>query len=283
MLIQVAIDGLLMGCVYSLNAVGLSLMFGVVGLVNFAYSDVMMIGMYTCYWLAVFLALDPIFSFPFAIIVCAILGWFTYTVIIRKVMKAPVLAQTMSTFAFAIVLRNLAVFFFTQNYRVIKNPIVAGQFYLGSLSISMPKLFACIASVITFFVLWWFLTKTKTGLGLRATSIDKTAASLMGINTNRMFAIAYVVGCACAGVAAAALSNFYYIYPYVGATFSTITFATVALGGFGSLPGALIGGLIIGLVESVAGFYLDPSLKYACVFLVYISVIVARPKGLMGW
>ena len=272
-----------MGCIYSLNAVGLSLIFGVVGLINFAYSDFMMIAMYSCFWMYILVGLDPLFSLPIAMLICVLLGFITYKFIIKRVLKAPTLAQTLSTFALGIILKNLAVFFFKQDYRLINDPIISGQTYIGTLSLSNAKVFAAILSIIATVALMLFLNKTKTGLALRATAISKQAASLMGINADRMYLMAYILGSACVGIAGAALSNFYYVYPYIATTFSTITFATIALGGFGSLEGALIAGLIIGVVESLSGFFIDSSLKYAVVFSIYFLVIVIRPKGLKGW
>ena len=282
-ILQLLIDGLLMGCIYSLNAVGLSLIFGVVGLINFAYSDFMMIAMYSCFWMYILVGLDPLFSLPIAMLICVLLGFITYKFIIKRVLKAPTLAQTLSTFALGIILKNLAVFFFKQDYRLINDPIISGQTYIGTLSLSNAKVFAAILSIIATVALMLFLNKTKTGLALRATAISKQAASLMGINADRMYLMAYILGSACVGIAGAALSNFYYVYPYIATTFSTITFATIALGGFGSLEGALIAGLIIGVVESLSGFFIDSSLKYAVVFSIYFLVIVIRPKGLKGW
>jgi len=282
-IVQLLIDGLLMGCIYSLNAVGLSLIFGVVGLINFAYSDFMMIAMYSCFWLYILVGLDPLFSLPIAMILCMVLGFITYKFIIKRVLKAPTLAQTLSTFALGIILKNLAVFFFKQDYRLINDPIVSGQTYISNLALSNAKVFAAVLSIVATVALMLFLNKTKTGLALRATAINKQAASLMGINADRMYLMAYILGSACVGIAGAALSNFYYVYPYIATTFSTITFATIALGGFGSLEGALIAGLIIGVVESFAGFFIDSSLKYAVVFAIYFLVIVIRPKGLKGW
>lgn len=272
-----------MGCVYSLNAVGLSLIFGVVGLINFAYSDFMMIAMYLCYWLYLMFCLDPLFSIPLAILFCAFLGWLTYFLIIKWILKATGLVQALSTFALGIILRNLVVLVFGQDYHLINDSIVSGQIFWGDLTINTAMMFAAFISIVASAALWTFLTRTKTGLGLRATAINRQAASLMGINSPRMFVLAFVIGSSCVGVAGAALSSFYYIYPYIGAVFSIITFTTIALGGFGSIPGAFIAGLIIGLVESFSGFYFDPSLKYAVIFLLYICVIVVKPKGLKGW
>ena len=283
LILQLIIHGLLIGSLYSLNALGLTFIYGVVGLINFAYSDFMMIAMFLAYAFYFFLGLDSLFSIPIIILICAFLGWLTYVLVIRRVLNSVMIAQALSTFGLAIFLRNMVVLIFTQDYRLIKEPIVQGQIYFGDLTISIPMLFAALVSVIASAALWMFLSRTKMGLALRATANNRQAALLMGINIDRMFALAFIIGSALVGVAGTVLSNFYYIYPYIGENFIIIIFATIALGGFGSLPGAFIAGLIIGLVESFAGFYLDPSLKYAVVFLVYVGVVIFRPTGLKGW
>ncbi len=277
------IDGLLMGSVYALNAVGLNLIVGVVGLINFAYSDFMMIAMFTSYWMYFLLAIDPVFSIPVAMLVGALLGWFTYTFITKRVLHAPSLAQTLSTFALGIFIRNLAVLLFTQNYHIVNNSLVSGQIYLGSaLTVSTPKLFAACISLLCSGLLWVILKKTKMGLALRATANNKDAAALMGMNPNKMFCTAFMVGCGCVGIAGAVLINFYYVYPYVGANFSTLSFITIALGGFGNILGAFAAGLIVGVAESVSGFLVDSSLKYAVVFLVFLVIMVLRQQGVKG-
>lgn len=272
-----------MGSLYSLNALGLTFIYGVVGLINFAYSDLMMIAMFLAYTFYFFLSLDSLFSMPIIILICAFLGWLSYVVIVRRVLNSIMVAQALATFGLAIFLRNIVVLIFTQDYRLIKEPIVQGQIYLRGLCIPLPLLFAAFVSIISSTVLWVFLINTKMGLALRATANNRQAALLMGINIDRMFGIAFIIGSILVGIAGTVLSNFFYIYPYIGENFIIIIFATIALGGFGSLPGAFIAGLIIGLVESFAGFYLDPSLKYSVVFLVYFAVVIFRPTGLKGW
>jgi len=132
-------------------------------------------------------------------------------------------------------------------------------------------------------LVYWFLRKTKTGLAIQAISIDRTAASLMGINLERLNAIAFGLGLACAGAAGALLASFYYIFPDVGTMFGLVALVAVALGGFGSTEGALVGAILIGIIETVGGFLVGPEYKYALIFLAYLLIVIVRPRGLMGW
>ena len=280
--LQLLVDGLLMGCIYALNAAGMSLVFGVIGLVNFAYADFLMISMYTCFWMFTLFAIDPLISLPLAVIVCALMGYLTYQLVIRKVVDSPQLTQTMATYAWGMILRYACVFAFSMNYRYLNNTILDGTIVLGGIHIEKSKLVAAIICVVAFAGLITLLNKTKIGLSMRATSQDRTAAALMGMNSKKVFTIAFILGCCCVAVAGAVLVNSYYVFPLVGQNFGNINFAVVALGGFGSVSGSLIAGLIIGVVESFGGFFFDSSYKYAIVFLVYILVILFKPKGLKG-
>jgi len=144
------------------------------------------------------------------------------------------------------------------------------------------RLVASLASLASFGALYWFITRTETGVALEATAQDRQAAALMGINTDRMFALGWGIGGACVGVAGAFLATFFYVFPEVGNTFGLLAYVTVALGGFGSIPGALFAGVIIGLLEVLAGLFIAPAFKYVAVFLLYLGVVLVRPQGLLG-
>ena len=282
MYLQLLVDGLLMGCIYALNAAGMSLVFGVIGLVNFAYADFLMISMYTCFWMFAIFTIDPLISIPIAIAVCVVMGYLTYQLVIRKVVDSPQLTQTMATYAWGMVIRYACVFAFTMNYRYLNNTMLDGTIAVGGLLIEKSKIVAAIICVAAFAALILLLNRTKIGLAMRATSQDRTASALMGMNSRKVFTLAFILGCCCVAVAGAVLVNGYYVYPLVGQNFGNINFAVVALGGFGSVSGSLIAGLIIGVVESFGGFFFDSSYKYAIVFLVYILVVLFKPKGLKG-
>jgi len=283
LLVQMIISGLMIGCVFSLIAIGLTIIWGVMNIINFAHGEFLMIGMFISFLFATYWGIDPLFSLPVVAIILFFLGLITYRVLIKKVLKGPVLAQLVVTFGLSIFLVHLAVFLWTADYKMIQNPIATGKISISGIFISIPELVASIGSLIISAVVYWFIKKTKTGMAIEAISMDKDAAALMGINTDRLYALSFAVGIMCVGVAGGLLSNFYYIFPEVGFFFGVIAFATVALGGFGSIEGAMIAGILVGLAEILGGFFLAPAYKYAVVFAIYIGVVLIKPTGLKGW
>lgn len=279
---QVIVSGLLIGAVYALIAVGLTLIYGVMDVVNFAHGTFLMLSMFTAYWLHELLHFDPIISLPVCVAVIFALSWVSYKVIVKRVLDAPPVMQIFATFGLMVFLENLALVLWKPDYRIIQDSFVTGNFAVADVNISAPKLAAAIGSLLMTAFVVWFMAKTKTGRSLKATAINRNAAKLMGINTDRMFGIAWGVGGACLGVAGALLATFYYIFPGVGSIFNLLAFVTVGLGGFGSISGAFVAGLLIGVIENVAGFLIDPAFKYAIVFIIFILVILFRPQGLMG-
>jgi branched-chain amino acid transport system permease protein len=281
-LIQGILNGILMGCLYALIAAGLSLIFGLMEIVNFAHGEFLMLGMYTAFWMYAWFSLDPLLSVPICAGVLFLLGVLTHKGIIRRILGGPMLAQIFATFGFGIFLRAAAQFIWTPDFRQVSRPWVQGPVKILGVSVGLPQLVASVACLLSFALLYWFITKTETGMALEATAEDRQAAALMGINTERMFALGWGIGGACVGVAAAFLTNFFYIFPYVGSLFALIAFVTVALGGFGSILGSLVAGVIIGLIEVLGGLFIAPAFKYVAVFALYLVVVLVRPQGLFG-
>jgi branched-chain amino acid transport system permease protein len=281
-ILQTIMSGILMGCIYALVAVGLCLIWGLMEIVNFAHGEMLMLAMFTSFWGFTIFHFDPLLSLPFCMIILFVIGVATYFIIIKKILKAPFLAQILATFGLGIFLRYLAQFMWSPDFRTIKNPILAGNLNIAGLFIGIPQLAASVICVLTFIILYLLINKTEIGAALLATSEDREAASLMGINSDKMFALGWGIGAACLGVAGALMSNFYYIFPEVGFSFSLIAYVAVALGGFGSIPGSFVAGIIIGLVEFLSGIFFTPAFKYAFVFLIYLLVVFIRPQGLWG-
>ncbi len=281
-LLQSVISGILMGFVYALIAAGLSLIFGLMEIVNFAHGEFLMLAMFGAFWGWALWSVDPLLSLPLTTLALFVLGVLTYKGIIRWILGGPMLAQIFATFGLAIFLRSAAQFLFGVDFRLIQNPWVQGRLSLGGLFIGLPQLTASVAALAAFAGLYIFLTRTETGLALQATAQDRQAASLMGINTERMFALGWGIGSACVGVAGSLLAIFFYVFPDVGATFALLAYVTVALGGFGNVPATLLAGVIVGLVEVLGGLLIAPALKYAIVFLLYLIVVLVRPQGLFG-
>jgi branched-chain amino acid transport system permease protein len=281
--LQQIADGLLIGLMYSLVAIGLTLIWGVMNIVNFAHGDFLMLGMFTSFWLFTLFGIDPIFSIPISFICMFVLGTLIYRFIVSKVMKGPMLAQLVVTFGVSIFISNLAVYFWTPDFRLLPATILQGMWHIGGVNLSVPKVAASFGSVIASVSMFLFLKRTKTGKAILATEMDRDAALLMGINTDRINSLSFGIGSALVGVAGAFLATYYYIYPQVGGLFGTIAFCVVALGGFGSIEGAFIAGILVGLAQTLGGFFFDPSYKYAIVFSIYLITIWIRPQGLRGW
>ncbi|HME42279.1 MAG TPA: branched-chain amino acid ABC transporter permease [Syntrophorhabdales bacterium] len=282
-LMQQIVNGLLIGFMYSLIAIGLTLIWGVMNIVNFAHGDFLMVGMFTSFWLYTLYGLDPLFSIPICTALLFVMGILIYRFIVSKVMSGPMLAQLVVTFGVSIFISNLAVYFWTPDFRQITNPLLSGTWEVAGILLSIPKFVASIGSVITSLAVFLFLKKTRTGKAVLATEMDREAALLMGINTDRINSLSFGIGAALVGIAGAFLSTYYYIYPQVGGTFGLIAFSIVALGGFGSIEGAFIAGILVGLVQTLGGYFFDPSYKYAIVFMIYLITVWIRPQGLLGW
>ena len=282
-LLQQIVNGLLIGFMYSLIAIGLTLIWGVMNIVNFAHGDFLMVGMFASFWLYTLYGIDPLFSIPFCAILLFVMGVIIYRFVVSKVMGGPVLAQLVVTFGVSIFIANLAVYLWTPDFRFIDKTILSGTWRLGTVQLSIPKTVASVGSIITSAVVFLFLKKTRTGKAILATEMDREAALLMGINTERINSLSFGIGAALVGIAGAFLSTYYYIYPQVGGLFGTIAFSIVALGGFGSISGAFIAGILVGLVQTLGGFFFDPAYKYAIVFMIYLITVWIRPQGLLGW
>ena len=281
--LQQVVNGLLIGFTYSLIAIGLTLIWGVMNIVNFAHGDFLMVGMFASFWLYTLYGLDPLFSIPIVTALLFILGMLIYRFIVSKVMRGPMLAQLVVTFGVSIFLANLAVLLWSPDFRLIEKPLLHGTWDVIGVRLSIPKFVSSIGSVIVSFFVFLFLKRTKTGKAILATEMDREAALLMGINTERINSISFGLGAALVGVAGAFLSTYYYIYPQVGGTFGLIAFCIVALGGFGSIEGAFIASILVGLAQTLGGFFIDPAYKFAIVFLIYLITVWIRPQGLLGW
>jgi len=287
-LLQAVASGLLIGMVYALISVGLTLIFGLMEIVNFAHGEFLMLAMYAAFWGSVLVGLDPMASLPLTVVALFALGVLTYYGIIARVLRAPMLAQIFATFGLGLLLRGLAQFFWSPDFRSVEGAflteLLGGSVAVGGVSLGVPQVAAAALAALAFGALALFIGRTRTGLALQAVAEDKATAGLMGIDSDRMFALGWGLGAACVGVAGAVLASFYYIYPSVGVLFALIAYIVVALGGFGSVPGALVAGLLVGLVEVVSPtlFGFSPAYKYAVVFAFYLIVVLVRPQGLLG-
>src|SRR6266542_31796 len=264
--IQSLASGLLMGLLYGLIAVGLALIFGLMDIVNFAHGEFLMAAMYATFGLAVFAALDPLLSAPLVAAALFAFGALIYLGVIRFAMRARTnigMVQIFATFGLAIVMRGLAQYLFTPDYRSIPASWLGGQ-------------------TVNFAGVYLLINRTDFGRALEATREDSGAVALVGIDRAKIFALGWGLGAALVGLAGAVMAIFFYIYPDVGASFALIAYVTVALGGFGSVFGAFVAGILVGLVEAVTAMVLPASLKSVGIYAVYLAVVFLRPRGLFG-
>ncbi|MBI5066899.1 MAG: branched-chain amino acid ABC transporter permease [Deltaproteobacteria bacterium] len=282
--LQSLLSGVLVGGVYALIGIGLTIIFGVMRIINFAHGDLLMVGMYLTFFIFTLLGIDPFLSILVSIPLMFLLGAFLQKVFINRVLNALPQNQILLTIGLGLVMSNTAMLLFTSDYRILTTSYSSGSVSLGGLSISTPLLLSfLITAAITAF-LYWFLLKTDIGQAIRATAQDRDAAQLMGINVKRMSVLATGLGAALAGTAGALISPTYYIYPQVGSAFTLKAFVIVVLGGMGSIIGATMGGIIIGVTESLAAVtpFIGSGLKEAVVFLLFLLVLLFRPAGLLG-
>jgi branched-chain amino acid transport system permease protein len=282
---QVAVSGLLMGLIYALVAAGLSLIFGLMDVVNFAHGELMMLAMFATFILWQYSGLDPIMLLPLVAVMLFGLGMAIYHGLIARALSVRFnrgMVQIFVTFGLAIFLRGAAQFVFGGEYRSITSSWFAGRTVaLAGVYMPLPQVAASVVCLLAFTGLL-LLSRTEFGQALEATREDRDAVALIGIDRDRIFALGWGLGAATVGVAGVMLAGFYYVSPNVGANFALIAYVTVALGGFGSILGALVAGIIIGEAEAVAAAVLEPSLKQVAVFGIYLVVLMVRPRGLFG-
>ena len=285
-LAQILASGLLMGLIYALIAAGLSLIFGLMDVVNFAHGEFLMLAMYATFGIVAATALDPVLAAPLVVGAMFVLGAFVYLAVIRHAMRAKAnigMVQVFATFGLGITIRGLAQHFFTPDYRSIQTSFLAGRTLdLHGVFLPLPQLLGGLLSCLSFVVLFLVIRRTDFGRALEATREDAGAVALVGIDKNRVFALGWGLGAALVGIAGSVMAIFYYIHPDVGTPFALIAYVTVALGGFGSIFGALAAGLLVGLVEAVSATVLAPSMKAIGIYAVYLIVVFMRPRGLFG-
>ena len=281
-LAQTVASGLLLGLILALSAAGLTLIWGVMDIVNFAHGDFLMLGMYGAFFAWSLAGIDPLLSLPLVALGLAALGLPVYLAVVRPALRGSFVSQIFATFGLGIALRGAAQFLFTPSYRQVGDTLASGTIALGPIHLGVPQVVAGAGALAVSVALFLVLERTTVGVALRATAEDRVAAELMGIDTERMFALAWTLGLACVGAAAALLAIYYPIFPDVGAVFGLLTFVTVALRGFGSVVGAMLAGVLIGVVTSVGGLVVDPTFKFAVAYLLYLVVLFVRPQGLLG-
>lgn len=280
-ILQVIISGILLGGIYGLISMGLTMIFGVIKIINFAHGEFLMLSMYTTFWLVTTTGVDPYIMIPVVALVMFAFGCLIMRGL-QPMLESPATTKMLATIGISMVLQNVALLLWSADYRNIHTPYSTATISFGTVQISVTRLIVFIAVIITATALYYFLQRSMLGKAIRATAQDRRAAMLMGINIYKVYLIAFGIGSALAGIAGTMLLTIYSVFPSVGTMFSLVAFVVIVLGGLGNMIGALLGGLIIGLVEGLSGVFITPALKEAVYFLIFIFVLLLKPSGLLG-
>ncbi len=280
------LNGLTTGAVYALIALGLTLIYGVLHIINFAHGASLMLALYGVYFLKEQFGLDPYLALPLVVPFMFVLGYGLQRIVINRASHGRDENILLVTLGLSIIMENLALLFFKSDTRSIDTaytlttiPINIG---IAQAMISLPKLVAFGGALLACAVLILIVGRTDLGRAIRAVAKEKHGAKLMGIDVDHVYAMSFGIGLACLGAAACFLLPAYYVNPQVGGGFVLVAFTIVVLGGMGSFMGALLGGLLIGMVESLGGLILGESLGQIGIFLIFIAVLLFRPQGLFG-
>ncbi len=281
-LAQLVAQGILLGGLYSLFSIGLTLTFGVLRVVNFAHGEFLMLAMYATFWLQTMLGWDPYVSLLAVAPLMLLVGVIAHLAVIRPTISAPHVVQVFATAGLSFALQNLALILWTADFRTARTTLLTGNAQLGPVSIGWPNLAGFLASLAITLVLYVALRATYWGKAIRATAQDRESAQLMGINIEAVYLITFALGTMLVGIAGTLLAPIYPVFPTVGLNLVLIAFVVVVLGGMGSMMGAWWGGLAIGLIETLSGFFMGAQAKQAAYFIIFILVLALRPQGLFG-
>ena len=276
------LNGLTTGAVYALVALGLTLIYGVLHIINFAHGASLMVALYAAYLLKAKLGLDPYLALPVVVGLMFALGYALQRAVINRASHGKDENILLVTLGVSIVLENLALLFFKSDTRTIDTAYTLTTVPIGPAMIALPKIVAFFGALATSALLLWIVSRTDLGRAIRAVAKEKQGARLMGIDVDHVYAMSFGIGLACLGAAACFLLPAYYVNPQVGGGFVLVAFTIVVLGGMGSFAGALLGGLLIGVVESLGGLFLGESLGQIGIFAIFIAVLLLRPQGLFG-
>jgi len=281
-LTAVTLNGLTVGAIYALGALGLTLIYGVLHIINFAHGASLMVALYGVYFLKEKLGIDPYLALPIMVPAMFALGYMLQRGVINRASHGKDENILLVTLGLSIILENLALLFFKSDTRNIETAYTLTTVSIGPAMISLPKLVSFVGALVVSAVLLAVMRYTDLGRAIRAVAKEKHGARLMGIDVDHVYAMCFGIGLACLGAAACFLLPAYYVNPLVGSGFVLVAFTIVVLGGMGSFVGALVGGLLIGVVESIGGLYLGESLGQVGIFAIFIAVLLFRPQGFFG-
>jgi branched-chain amino acid transport system permease protein len=280
--IQSIVDGVCMGAIYALITLGLALVFGVMNVVNFAHGDFVMVSMYATFWVATLLVWDavltPLITFPLLFLI----GILIYYAIIKPTLRQNYVVQIAVTVGLQYLLRALAQVFFQAQPKALQSSILTSSFLIGDITVLYAKLVSAIVSIVVILLVALFLNKSWAGRAIRATSDDLDAASLVGVDSQRVYAITFGLGTALTAIAGGLLMTFQQVSPVMGTSFGLLSFVILTLAGLGSTVGLIISGVIVGCAESLTMAFWDPRARLLVVYLIFILVLWVKPRGMFG-
>jgi branched-chain amino acid transport system permease protein len=279
---QLIVSTLLLGGIYALIAVGLTLIFGVMRVVNFAHGEFLMLGMYLGFWAFALLGFDPYLTLVVSLPLWFAVGWASYRVVMGPIVHASHNVQVFTTVGLSIALQNLALVLWTADARFVRTDYYAVVVRIASAAFNVAQIVAFGIAVALTAGLFAFMRWSYTGKVMRATAQDRQAAALMGIDTDRVYAVTWAVGIACVGAAGVLLAPVYPVYPTAGLQFVLIAYVAVVLGGLGDMAGALIASLVVATVEVAGSYVIGTAWKEVLYLLLFIGILIVRPAGLFG-
>ncbi|MGH7367618.1 MAG: branched-chain amino acid ABC transporter permease [Candidatus Rokuibacteriota bacterium] len=279
---QLIVSTLLLGSIYALIAVGLTLIFGVMRVVNFAHGEFLMLGMYLAFWAFALLGFDPYLTLVLSLPLWFAVGWASYRVVMRPIIHASHNVQIFTTVGLSIALQNLALVLWTADARFVRTDYYAVVVRIANAAFNVAQIVAFVVAVGLTAALFAFMRWSYTGKVMRATAQDRHASALMGIDTDRVYTLTWAVGIACVGMAGVLLAPIYPVYPTSGLQFVLIAYVVVVLGGLGDMAGALIAALVVAVVEVAGSYVIGTAWKEVLYLLLFIAILIVRPAGLFG-
>jgi len=281
-ILQAVVNGILLGGIYSLIAIGLSLIWGVMRIINWAHGAMVMLSMYITFFAYSMFRLDPLIALPLVAVIMFIVGYILQMILVEKTLDSPWISRLCATFGLMMLLESLALLFWSSNWRAIPVTYGTWTFRIGEIFISFSRFIAFSIALLMALALHLFLNHTEIGKAIKATAQDREAAALMGINIHNIYRITFGLGLAATGVAGTSLMTFYFVFPKVGFPFALTAYIVCVLGGLGKLNGAVLGGLIIGIAQSVSAYLISPEYKMAVSFVIFLAVLYFKPGGIFG-
>lgn len=282
LLAQILVNGALLGGLYAVMALGLALVWGVLNIVNLAHGAFIMLGAYASWYLYTYLHIDPFVGLPLTALILFVFGYALQRGLLNLIIRAPMFNTLLITFGLEVVLTYLAQIMFSADFRTINPPYAGSSLQLGPVVVPLVRLAAFGVAIVLTVGMWLFLLHTRLGMAIRATAQNLLAARLYGVEPRHLYATTFALGLALAGAAGGLYGTVSQINPYIGATLTAKSFAIAIIGGLDNPLGVLVGGLFLGIVESLTALYIGPTYSDVASFGILVLVLILRPSGLLG-